>query len=479
MKNPSSVARSLKGPFTYQGRLDPVTLILFLAINGLVLANALLHDPGIGYDAVDHLQYIRTMPRIPSAAESREFFSPPLPYLIPALFDKACLAWTGEAPVPGAEDRCLRFAGKTAQFLNVLLSLGTTFLFLKIGETVRPGNRFWKIATLLLLALMTVYYRTLSQVRGEPYLAFFTVWALYLLAETALRPDRSGVGSALALGLVLGLLGLSRQWGFMLFPAIVGLMILMWAVDRRKRARSIAVLAASLAISLAICGWFYASLFIRYGSFAAFDRSPRPFALRNLPMSFYRDTGLKNLLLFRSPARGSFDNRLLPIFYSEIWGDYWGYFVLIPQRASLTDDRYQPNGDQMTPYLGRVNAAALLPSLLFAAAIVAGLLSLRHLRSVDGEEQGRSLFMALLLMFGGGAVLIYLYFLIRFTSVAPDTTIKATYMLHALLVLPLLGAEFLETVRNRSSIVYVGILIMLVLVWAHNLPAMITQYRGS
>jgi hypothetical protein len=87
------------------------------------------------------------------------------------------------------------------------------------------------------------------------------------------------------------------------------------------------------------------------------------------------------------------------------------------------------------------------------------------------------LFWALLLAFGISAFLLFLYFLIRFTSIGPDSTIKATFVLHALLVLPLLGAEFLERVRRRWPPAFDVSMVVLVLVWLHNMATMITQYR--
>jgi hypothetical protein len=478
MESQPSLLAGLKAPFLRDGRLDRLALALFLAINGLVLVNSILHDPGIGYDAVDHLRYIRILPsRMPSEADTREFFSPPLPYFVPSLVDEACLARTGRVPMAGAQDDCLRLAGKAAQGLNFLISLGVTFLILKTGDTIRPGNRFWRVSALLLLGMMTVYYKTFAQVRGEPFVVLFTMWALYLMARIVTRPDRTTPQTAVGLGVILGLLGLSRQWGFMLFPAILGLMVLVWALDARHRARIVKALAASLAIAVVVCGWFYAGLFARYGTFTPFNRPARALALSNQPVAFYRNTGLKDLWLFRSPTRGTFDNQLLPTFYSEVWGDYWGYFVLIPERASLSDDRYSQNADGMTSYLGRANAAAVAPSLVLAAGVVTGLLSLPRRGRADGEDGGRSLFTALLVMFLGAASLLYLYFLIRFTSIAPDTTIKATFVLHGLLALPLLGAEFLERVRRRLPQAYIICLVVLVLVWIHNLPTMITHYR--
>jgi hypothetical protein len=471
---------ALKDPFHHDGRLDRLTLALFLAINGLVLANSILHDPAIGYDAVHYFRYIRILPAgMPSKADSSEFFSPPLPYLIPSLVDEACLAWTGDIPTTPTMrtmDACLHLAGKAAQFVNFLLSLAVTFLFLKIGETVRPGNRFWKASALLLLGVMTVYYKTFAQVRGEPYVVLFTVWGLYLLAKIVMQPDRVGLRTAVGLGVTLGLLGLSRQWGFMLFPAVLALMTLVWALHDPYRIRIVKTLAASLAISLVICGWFYVGLFATYGSFTAFNRTARPFALSNQPLAFYRNTGLKDLWLFRSPTRGTFDNQFLPTFYSEMFGDYYGYFVLIPVRTSLRN-RYPPNADHMTPLLGRANAAALLPSLVFAAGVVTGLSSLPRRRETRMDADRRALFIALLLIFIAGAFLLFFYFLIRFTSVGPDSTIKATYMLHALMVFPLLGAEFLERVRTRLPLAHTTIQVVIVLVWVHNLGTMITRYR--
>ena len=74
---------------------------------------------------------------------------------------------------------CRTYDGKFAQGINVLLSIGTTMLLLMIAEQIKPGNRFFKISALMMLALLTVYYKTFSQVRGEPYVVFF-IAALHL-----------------------------------------------------------------------------------------------------------------------------------------------------------------------------------------------------------------------------------------------------------------------------------------------------------
>lgn len=473
------LAPFLKAPFLHEGKVDKLLLALFLAINLLVLTNDILHDPEIGYDAKHYLRYIQILPfRLPTDEDTREFFSAPLPYILPSFVDEGCHHLSGVREVPLIVDDCLRNAGKFAQFINFILSLGVTFLFIKIADVVRPNNRFLKISSLALLGVMTVYYRTFSQVRGEPYVVFFTVWAIYLLSKMIYARERLAWRSGIGLGIILGLLILSRQWGLMLVPAILGLMALVWMLDRTHGWQLGRALATSFIIAFLICSWFYLHLYLGYGSVLAFNRSPRAFSLSNRPLSFYRSTGLKKLLLFKTPTREAFNNQFFPLFYSDVWGDYWGYFVFIQVNSTVLEKGYQGNRQQIRPYLGRVNAAALFPSFIFGAGILTGAFSVSKLFRSDQEEKSRALFYTFLLIFGIVSFILYMYFLITYTMTNQDTTNKATYMLHALIVLPLLGAEFLERVRVRYPRGYLAGMALLGLVFLHNLPAMITHYRA-
>jgi hypothetical protein len=180
-------------------------------------------------------------------------------------------------------------------------------------------------------------------------------------------------------------------------------------------------------------------------------------------------------MLFKSPTRDTFNNQLFPILYSDVWGDYWGHFVFIQDRSYLGEIGYG-NIEQVTPYLGRVNTVSLFPSLVFFAGIIYATITLPKLISGDPEEKNRSLYYTFLLLFVFASFLLYLYFLIVYPIPDQGDTIKASYLLHVLVVLPLLGAEFLEGVRARNPRVYYFCLILLGLVFAHNLPAMITRH---
>ena len=74
--------------FRVNGRLNKPLVFLFFVIAALLLANALLHDPTSGYDANDHQNYVESLAshwRLPTKAESGQYYSPPLPYILPAL----------------------------------------------------------------------------------------------------------------------------------------------------------------------------------------------------------------------------------------------------------------------------------------------------------------------------------------------------------------------------------------------------------
>ncbi len=464
---------TIKAPFLFEGNINKALLALFVAINLLVLTNTVLHDPVIGYDGTEHLKYLRVLPyRLPVPAETREYFSAPLPYFLPSLLDKACLRWRGEELRMGVVDNCVLLAGKFAQLVNFILSVVTTYWMVAIAGIVRPNSRFVKISTLALLGVMTVFYKTFSQVRGEPYLLCFTVWVIYLIAKVLSSNEqitwRSGVLPGVGLGLVL----LSRQWGFMLVVALSGLWVLAWMSGRGTRWQLAASLGAGAITTLLVCGWFYLSLYWMHGTFLPFNRLPLGFSFSNQPSTFYRNTGLKNLLLFKSPVRGSFNNQFIPMFYSDVWGDYWGHFVFIQERSQQGEQGYG-NIEQVAPYLGRVNAVAILPSLIFFAGLLVGATSL--LRVTKGGFA--DLFYGFLFLYTLVSFALYLYFILIYPIPGQGDTIKAVYMMHALVVLPILGAEFLERVRVRSSLAYSVCMALLALVALHNLPAMITRYR--
>ena len=60
--------------------------------------------------------------------------------------------------------------------------------------------------------------------------------------------------------------------------------------------------------------------------------------------------------------------------------------------------------------------------------------------------------------------------------VLAEATLKATYIIQFFVFLTFLSANFLETVREKFSPVYYFLLLMLGLVFLHNLPAFFSRY---
>jgi 4-amino-4-deoxy-L-arabinose transferase-like glycosyltransferase len=297
------------------GRRSPTLILIFVAMNALVLLNACLHDPGVGYDATSHLHYVAALAsgHLVTPEQSSEYYSPPVPYAVPALVMR----------VSGVD---VWWAAKMGQMLNVLLSIGTALFVLRICDLIEPGARALKPGALGFLAILPVYYKTFSFVRGEPYVTFFATAAAFYAIRTFVHQ----IGSrrdAIALGVALGCAELSRQWGILLVPSIIA-MAALTGIRRPAARRQIAIaLTVTVTIGFLLSSWFYFSLHRRYGSMTAYVRMPMPsFRLSNQPRSFYVGLGLPQL--FEHPVRDAFPNQFLPIFYSELWGDYWGYFVV-------------------------------------------------------------------------------------------------------------------------------------------------------
>ncbi len=449
--------------------------LLFLLINGIVLYNACLHDPRIGYDATHHLRYIEAFSklRLVSFEESGEFFSPPLPYLLPALL----IRFTGVD---------VFWAAKLGQGLNVLLSLGVTFLLLDLCRLIdpRPLVRFGALA---ILGLLPVYYRTFAFFRGEPYVLLFAMLMLHRALLMALR-RRFTVADGVILGTAMGLCALSRQWGILLFPATYLFLARQWLRLPRWRREIVRVGILALVLAVLLSGWFYLSLKVRYGAFTAFNRWVAPrFSLRNQPPDFYFDLSLRQL--FTHPIRPNFGNHLWPTLYSEVWGDYWCYLAVygLDTRTGTylngyrlneilrTGDRppwLETNYEAMGAYLGRVNLVSLFPSLLMVAAL--GRAAVRLGRGTLTPVR-REAYILLLLAIATTAA-GYFWFLIMYPSYDKGDTIKATYILQLFPAVAVLTGEYLASLRDRfprlSRLVWLG----LALTFVHNLPATLTHF---
>jgi hypothetical protein len=224
-------------------------------------------------------------------------------------------------------------------------------------------------------------------------------------------------------------------------------------------------------IAAVIGGWFYLHLFASFGSITAFNLEGTGFSFRNQPRSFYLTSGLKNALLFKQPSRPTFDNRFLPIFYSDTWGDYWCFF------SCIRDDllHWTANQDDISPYLGRVNLLSLFPTgLLFGGLITGGLSLWKTLRNKRIENE--QLFLGFLFLAVLSSIAGFLWFVISYPLFPTGVTIKATYMIQIFMIMPILTAFTLEKIHSWKPPLYWASLAALLLIFFHNLPALVTRF---
>jgi len=458
--------------------LDWRLVAAFVIVNSIVAVNAFLHDPRVGYDRRSHFAYIEALSelRLVTLEDSEEYFSPPLPYLVPSLLVRA--------GVP------LFDAARAGQWANLGLSIGVTLLLLMAAAAVSDSAAL-RLAALALLGSLPVYYRTFAFVRPEPYLVFFAILTVYLIARIQ-RQDRWDYSGAATLGIALGLVMLSRQSGVSLILAVVLFAAWRGFQSPGLRVRVSVWLGLTLSVALLVSGWFYFHLWRQAGTPLAFntDRAPA-FSLRNQPLGFYLGIGGGNL--FIHPFRPNFEGQLVPVFYSEVWGDYWGYFSVYGRdlrtqtylsglglytnwQIGLDQGWLVTNFDTMPRYLGRVNRVALYPTLLGLAGLGYGfLLALGRPRDSFDSPRTRG-FVVFLLSALMLTALGYVFALILHPSPLRGDTIKATYILHVAPCLALLFGLLAARVEQKHRTLFSSMLVLLCLVVLHNLPAMITHY---
>jgi hypothetical protein len=476
-----TLIREVFEPFYHNGKVHKPLVILFILINTLVLVNAILHDPYQGYDAGDHIHYIKTLAEkkaIPTCAETAQCYIPPLPYMLPAI-----ILATGRIN--------LWQAAKFAQLINILLSLGLTYYLLKICDLVDPKNMPLKVSSLVMLGILPVYYKTYSLIRGETYLPLLIVFIVYQVLSIFLARGHT-LPNLVLLGLAVGLSILARQWGFLALPAIFLAAAYAALKDRSKLGLAIYTMVVCVLAPIILAGWYYYIMFQRYGSLTAWDRPPSALSLSALPMEFYFGTGSGDL--FTDPVRPSFSNQLPAIFYSDTWGDYSAYFLIYAkdtrnntfingkslERIIRAGQPYpewlETNRFTFNAYLGQVNLVSLLPSAILAAGLILGVIYLFHSLSnqVTGlQNLGRNLFILVVLCSLAG----YGWYLLRYQNHGQaGDLIKASHMLQIFPFLGLLAGGLLEKLWKWRPGIWIALMIALALIFLHNLPAMVTHY---
>jgi len=209
------------------------------------------------------------------------------------------------------------------------------------------------------------------------------------------------------------------------------------------------------ALALIVGSWFYLAMAAQTGTILAFNR---PSDASQKPAMFF--TGSGNGQLFTYPFAPAYDGQVLPIFYTEIWGDYFGFFYL--PRPTLS---YRVPISAVS-YMSQVNWLSILPTLILIGGLLYGVRQVINLFLTRPSE--RTVVYSLFTSCTVTSIVGFVWFLARYPSLDADTA-KATYVLHIFPPLCLLAADMLYVLQLKWPRLFQLVIILLTSIATHNI----------
>jgi 4-amino-4-deoxy-L-arabinose transferase-like glycosyltransferase len=413
-----------------------------LAGEALLLTwNAWRFDWLRGYDAFANDVYARIVAtdlRLPSAAETGVWHTPPLWFLLAGLLRRL------------AEAAGWEHIQRPGQLLAAAAGLAVCVVALLLARVLWPERRGLHVLALVFTAASPALVRASAMYHPETLAAALAGGGLVVCAR-GLKGQvtvRTGLGA----GALLGLAALTRAWALPLLVVVVGAL----AIDARLRRRWLPVVAV-VAVSAALVGPWLVNQQLAHGSALAFNRpAPATPLVERRPASFY--LGPRMLRVFQEPVTPVFRNELVPHLYADWWGDW-----------ALTWDTAPPPvpGELLGPGVVsarvRQDSLGVVPTLLALAGVVA-------LAIVAVAR--RSLVFGLLPASALAVAFAYLLFAVRFPSTDGDT-IKATYLITVLPAAAVGAAFVVDAARPRGRRWAIGIGLAVAAVVAAQLPFLV------
>jgi len=404
-----------------------------------MINNAFYYPVNAGYDAALHLTYAKIISeelRLPTFIETRENYNPPLFYLISGLLIRF------SSYVFGVD---FFQAAKIWQFINILLAFTSIYLWRQIIKQIYSNNQNKNYHILLFpLALLSfpVWYKTIVMFSIEAWFLFTS--SLYLWFFIIKFIPKPNFVNVIILSLILIINLLTKINAFTLLAVtIIGLLGLV-LIKKINVKKAIVYLLIVIVLVLSGSGWFYIGR-RNQGIYGVGEGGePDIPLLKRQSISFYTD--IPFTLMMTYPMRQNQPlNKLIPIFYSEFWGDFWNYF---PQRryglpvAEVRKNREVSNSQRIASLVLQ-NKINLLPTFLMVFGLI--VLIYRLIRNFIYRKQW--LIQVLLLIFFMINWCGFIFMLTKFPSWKGDS-IKASYMLSLMPIFAYLLVIGLETVRS-------------------------------
>ena len=117
--------------------------------------------------------------------------------------------------------------------------------------------------------------------RGEPFVTLLIAVMVYFLIQLYQEEYELNFLNSLLFGALIGLIALSRQWGF--FRFFYGCFFLHLFLEKNFHLKDFfGFFTISSIVGFIISGWFYLGLYNQYGSFAKFNLEPNNFSMLDL-----------------------------------------------------------------------------------------------------------------------------------------------------------------------------------------------------
>jgi tetratricopeptide (TPR) repeat protein len=331
--------------------------------------NALTFPSLRGYDGFGHFTYIWYMSetwRVPLATSGWSFFHPPLYYALMAAL------WKALAGI----DPLVRL--RVGAVLMGLLSLAHAAVSYLIVRRYFPGDRLIHLLAPGLMLFIPVHLYSAPFLGNEGLAAVLCSVSLLALLAVLARPS---LARSLGLGLALGLSMLAKFSGFALVLGALGAIGLQ-ALVRGSPRTGARTLAVTMAVMLAVCGWYYARNVSLYGTPFKLSRdefmvrhveSEQPQAARTLleyvtfdPLIFRRPTWPRGFSpsgdLYPGGAYRWLRESVWTGVYANAWFDGFGGWVVPP----VTESEVARRAGQVLLCLGVVPTALTLLGLCAA-----------------------------------------------------------------------------------------------------------------
>ena len=433
---------------------------VFVSTLFVLTYNFLHYSPILGYDAPAHFSYVdyfsKYLPssiKLPSDSDSREFFNPPVAYIFPSLVQVVC---RNVIESNNFLSDCQSVYGKFTMIFQSLIYLLTLFINLKSIQKLLNLESYQSAIYFLLVSMLAVNYRTISMIRGEPYILFFLSLLIYFLIDSHALNFKVERKIYFIVGLLIALIALSRQWGFLLFPAFG---ILFFHPSINKSREYFKFLLFSFFVGFILSSWFYFGLYFEYGTFTAFNKDSLGFDFSNKPPSFYLPNMEYLGYLFSNPIRPYLNNQFITSLYADVWGDYWGYFSFTSQYLDIGRDQIE-----IGAYFANVNKISIITTSV--------ILSCFFLANRKYKNHFVIKYISFSVLF---SILGYLWFTISYPEPTGDT-VKATYIIQVFHLIIFSSSIYLESIKNKKQTLYRGVLITFFLIYMYNFQTYLSHF---